>query len=183
MLPFSEAAEKRSDKGENWWELRACDYYDEFEKPKIFWPEIAGGARFTFDDSGYYANNKTYLIPVFDLYLLGLLNRELLRLFIHSVSTDLQGDSFNFSAVFVERTPIYIINHSITADVARHDRMLSLVDQMLALHKQLPDARAPHEQTALQRRIEATDHQIDALVYELYALTEEEIGIVSRQNP
>jgi hypothetical protein len=49
---------------------------------------------------------------------------------------------------------------------------------MLSLHKQLPEARTPQEQTGLQRRIEATDRQIDALVYELYALTEEEIGIV-----
>ena len=49
---------------------------------------------------------------------------------------------------------------------------------MLALHKQLPLARAPQEQTALERQIEATDRQIDALVYELYGLTEEEIAIV-----
>ena len=49
---------------------------------------------------------------------------------------------------------------------------------MLALHKQLPEAGTPHEKTALQRHIEATDGQIDALVYELYGLTEEEIGIV-----
>ena len=64
------------------------------------------------------------------------------------------------------------------ADVARHDHMVSLVEQMLALHKQLPQAQTPHEKTALQRRIEATDGQIDALVYELYGLTEEEIKIV-----
>ena len=56
--------------------------------------------------------------------------------------------------------------------------MVSLVERMLALHKQLPEARTPHEKTALERRIEATDGQIDALVYELYGLTEEEIGIV-----
>ena len=49
---------------------------------------------------------------------------------------------------------------------------------MLALHKQLPLVRKPHEQTALQRQIEAADRQIDALVYELYGLTEEEIRIV-----
>ena len=49
---------------------------------------------------------------------------------------------------------------------------------MPALHKQLPEAGTPHEKNALQRRIEATDGQIDALVYELYGLTEEEIGIV-----
>ena len=49
---------------------------------------------------------------------------------------------------------------------------------MLSLHKQLQEARTPHEQIALQRQIEATDRQIDALVYELYRLTEEEIRIV-----
>jgi hypothetical protein len=64
------------------------------------------------------------------------------------------------------------------ADVARHDRMVPLVEQMLALHKQLPQARTPHVQTALERQIEATDHQIDSLIYELYGLTREEIGIV-----
>jgi len=36
----------------------------------------------------------------------------------------------------------------------------------------------PHEQTSLQRQIEATDGQIDALVCKLYGLTEEEIRIV-----
>jgi hypothetical protein len=61
----------------------------------------------------------------------------------------------------------------------RHDRMALLVERMLALHKhkQLPEASTP-QKTALQRQIEATDGQIDALVYELYGLTEEEIGIV-----
>ena len=64
------------------------------------------------------------------------------------------------------------------ADVARHDRMALMVEQMLALHKQLPKAGTPHEKTALERQIEATDGQIDALVYELYGLTEEVVGIV-----
>ena len=36
----------------------------------------------------------------------------------------------------------------------------------------------PHEQESIQRHIAATDKQIDQLVYELYGLTEEEIGIV-----
>lgn len=51
---------------------------------------------------------------------------------------------------------------------------------MLALHKQLQEARTPHDEIALQRQIEATDRQIDALVYELYGLTEEEIRIVEK---
>jgi len=38
--------------------------------------------------------------------------------------------------------------------------------------------RVPHEKAALQRRIEMTDRKIDSLVYELYALTPEEIKVV-----
>ncbi len=56
--------------------------------------------------------------------------------------------------------------------------MVSLVDRMLDLHKQLAAARGEHERTMLQRQIEATNRQIDSLVYELYGLTEEEIRIV-----
>jgi hypothetical protein len=56
--------------------------------------------------------------------------------------------------------------------------MVSLVEQMLALNKQLATANTAHEKINLQRQIDATDKQIDNLVYELYGLTEEEIRIV-----
>ena len=49
---------------------------------------------------------------------------------------------------------------------------------MLSLDKQLPEVRTLREQTALEQHIAAKGRQIDALVYELYALTEEEIAIV-----
>jgi len=50
---------------------------------------------------------------------------------------------------------------------------------MLSPHKQLQEARTPHDEIALQRQIEATDRQIDGRVFELYGLTEEEIKIGS----
>jgi type II restriction/modification system DNA methylase subunit YeeA len=53
---------------------------------------------------------------------------------------------------------------------------------MLSLHKQLQDARTPHEQTTLRRQIGDRDKQIDRLVYELYDLTEEEISIVEGES-
>ena len=70
------------------------------------------------------------------------------------------------------------INFADPTDKARHDRMVALVTQMLDLNKRLQDAKLEHEKTLLQRQVEATDAAIDALVYELYGLTEEEIGIV-----
>jgi hypothetical protein len=59
--------------------------------------------------------------------------------------------------------------------------MVSLVERMLKLHKDLPKARST-DKTAIERQIAATDKQIDQLVYELYGLTEEEIGIAERGN-
>jgi hypothetical protein len=52
------------------------------------------------------------------------------------------------------------------------------VETMRHLHRDLQRATLPHDKEQIQRRIEHTDRQIDALVYELYGLTEEEIRIV-----
>ena len=49
---------------------------------------------------------------------------------------------------------------------------------MLELHKELAAANTPDAKTRLQRQIDATNHQIDQLVYELYGLTEEEVRAV-----
>ena len=51
-----------------------------------------------------------------------------------------------------------------------------LVEWMRELHKRSP--RTPQEQEMVKREIEATDMQIDSLVYELYGLSPEEIAIV-----
>ena len=67
-----------------------------------------------------------------------------------------------------------LINHC----AARHARMVALVKRMIDLHQRHAAEANPQVKTMLQRQIDATDQQIDALVYELYGLTDEEIGIV-----
>ena len=74
--------------------------------------------------------------------------------------------------------PIRPIDFTNPADAARHDEMVALVTRMLELHRKLAAERNPQVKTAIQRQIEATDGQIDRLVYGLYGLTAEEIAIV-----
>ncbi|HEX7568364.1 MAG TPA: hypothetical protein VF355_07340, partial [Anaerolineaceae bacterium] len=64
------------------------------------------------------------------------------------------------------------------SDIDRHNKMVGLVGQMLNLHKDLAAALTPDLKTSLQRQIDATDTQIDHLVYDLYGLTNEEIRVV-----
>jgi hypothetical protein len=49
---------------------------------------------------------------------------------------------------------------------------------MISLNTKLDSIKTPTERTAIERQIQATDTQIDQLVYKLYGLTEEEIKIV-----
>ena len=64
------------------------------------------------------------------------------------------------------------------ADQSSHVSMVSLLEQILTLHRQSAAATTPNARARLQRQIDATDRQIDRLVHELYGLTEEEIWIV-----
>ena len=112
------------------------------------------------------------------LYLLGLLNSHVFGFMIKSQSTTMRGGYLKFSKQYIERAPIRTIDFDNPADVARHDRMVALVTEMLSLHERLAAARMPGEKTMLQRRIDALDGRIDALVYELYELTDDEIAIV-----
>jgi hypothetical protein len=182
LTPFLEDGEKRGDKGDYWWELRACDYLTQFEKPKIIFPDIAKESRMTFDTTGIYVGNTGYIIPRNDLYLLGILNSKLIFNYYKRISTVIgdadKGGRLRWFRQDVFRIPIRTINFSDPVDKTRHDLMVTLVTQMLELNKKLQDAKLEHDKTLLQRQIEATDASIDKLVFELYGLTEEEIGIV-----
>ena len=155
-----------------------------FERDRIITPYMSLGSSMSICLAGIYHNDKVFsLVPKISQkeklsYWLGILNSHLMWWFISNTGYVLRGGYFAFTTDYLSPFPIRTIEFSDPQDVARHDRIVSLVEQMLSLHKQLQEARTPHEQTALQRQIEATDHQIDALVYELYGLTEEEIKIV-----
>ena len=74
-----------------------------------------------------------------------------------------------------QKLPIRTIDHTNPTDTARHHKMIELVERMLELHKEL--AENPDDES-IKKRIEETDNEIDALVYELYELTKEEIKTV-----
>jgi hypothetical protein len=108
-------------------------------------------------------------------YILGLLNSKLLDTYLRTFSSPFSGGYFAYNRQYIEQLSIRPINFSNPKDKARHDKMVELVEQILSLNKQLSSAKTAHDKTILQRQIDATDKQIDNLVY---GLTEEEIKIV-----
>jgi type I restriction-modification system DNA methylase subunit len=140
LFPFAEAAQKRYDKGEFWWELRECNYYHEFENPKIVYPDIAKESRFAFDDSGLYSANTTYFIPSSDLYLLALLNSRLIFAYFKRIAAVLgdedKGGRLRWFRQDVLKLPIHPINFSNPTEKAWHDAIVAHVTTILDLHKQ-----------------------------------------------
>ena len=61
---------------------------------------------------------------------------------------------------------------------AQHDKLVSLVDNMLELQKKYHEARMVRDKELYERQIKVVDAQIDRLVYDLYGLTEEEVKVV-----
>ncbi len=116
-------------------------------------------------------------------FLLGIINSALFSYLYMNTSSIAAKDDFRQTTLAeLRRLPIRTIDFSDKKDKARHDRVVELVERMLDLHKKLPAAKTPHEKDRLEREISATDKVIDALVYELYGLTEEEIKIVEREG-
>lgn len=108
MEPYKEALANRSDikgKGE-WFELRACAYYDLYEKDKIIFPDISPNSRFHLDTSGSYLDMTAFFIPSNSKYLLALLNSKISFYCLKNISSSIRGGYFRFKRQYVEQLPV-----------------------------------------------------------------------------
>jgi len=107
--------------------------------------------------------------------ILGVLNSKLLSyLYINQVTQAVKDD---FPQVTIRDTRnLPFPNRDL--DKSKEYRVINLVDRIIEQNRLLLKCGTPNEKTQLQRQIDATDAEIDRLVYDLYGLTEEEIRIV-----
>ncbi len=164
----------------NWLHRKRDEKY--FLSPKIMIRQIGSVPVATFDDGQFYTLNTIYnLINTSEYslkYFLAVINSKLGKWFWRSQNSDFKALFPKIKKAQIESIPIKAVNFSDPAEKTQHDKMVSLVERMLALHKSLASAHNPQEADRLTREVESVDKSIDGLVYELYGLTEEEIKIV-----
>ncbi len=162
LEPFIEKAKKRFDKGEFWWELRNCAYYDLFEKPKIIFPNLQNNNKFAFDETGVYLNAPAVFLPSNDKALLAVLNSNVVWHFLKSICVIRSGGYIEVKPQYFEQIPIPNIDATI------HNKLSLLAD------------KAIQEKTNNQQAdITEIENQIDQLVYELYGLSKEEVLLIT----
>ena len=156
----------RDDQGENWWNLRACAYYSEFEKEKIVYPNMTKFLPFVYDMDGFYINQKIFIITGGNYlkYLTGYFNSKVSAKWIRENCPELQGGTRELSKVFFENIsipPVTEANHHLVTQIE------NLVDQILSAKRTDPNAN-----------VSDLENEIDQIVYLLYDLTADEIAIV-----
>ena len=109
-------------------------------------------------------------------YLLGLLNSQLLFWNLQQISNKFRGGWITCTKQYFGQLPIRTIDFDNLVEVAMHDKMVKLVERMLDLHRQADLTVV--QRGLVEQRIEATDREIDALVYALYGLSEDEVKLV-----
>ncbi|MGL2708436.1 class I SAM-dependent DNA methyltransferase [Helicobacter pylori] len=154
----------RCDQGDTPYHLRNCAYLEDFEKEKIVWAEMTDEPRFIYDNKGFLTNQTCYFIARDDKYLFAILNSKVMYFFMRQMASNLGEGAFRWIKQFIERLPIPQITEK-NQELA--DKIIALVDKILALKEKDPKANT--------QRLEK---EIDALVYQLYHLTDEEIKII-----
>ncbi|MCC5919085.1 MAG: Eco57I restriction-modification methylase domain-containing protein [Cyclobacteriaceae bacterium] len=160
---FKDKAAKRKDKGDFWWEQRACSYLNDFDTPKIIYPNMTKFLPFVIDlDSHYFHNDKSFHLITNRIFWHGsFFNSKLFKFCFQNSFPELLGGTKELRKIFFEQIPVKEISEEQEIPFKR------LVKQILSIKKQNPQA----DTTDLE-------NQIDQLVYALYGLTEEEIRIV-----
>lgn len=160
-LEQSGEAGARKKTANKWFETQdTIAYWKDFEKPKIMYQVLQVKPCFIYDEKGLYCNNSMWFIPSADKVLLGILNAKMGWWLISKYCTAIQN-GYQLIWKYFGQLPIA------TGQPAVRKQITELVNKILAAKKRNPAADTI-----------ALEEQIDALVYQLYDLTPEEIQLI-----
>ncbi len=162
----------RSDQGDTPYHLRNCAYLEDFEKEKIVYGEIVQEPRFYLDNGecelGYfYAEATSFILTGEHLrYLLGMLHSKLITFAFKTfyAGGGLGESGYRYKKAFIERLPIPQIT----------PQNQKLAREITDCAKAILEAKEKDPKANTQE----LEKEIDALVYQLYHLTDEEIKII-----
>jgi hypothetical protein len=133
LKKFEEPLNNRVDKGKNWWNLRACRYYSEFEKPKIIWGLTADKWAFCYDDKKHFLPSNGYILTSDSTlsleFILGLLNSKLMRFYFDFIGIMTAGGAFTLKYETIAELPFKVSESDIQAEIAKLVRQLIDLEQ------------------------------------------------------
>lgn len=165
LYQFKRELEIRCDRGVNYYNLRACAYYDEFEKVKIIYIHTAKNHKFYLDTEGHYINNSCYMIISDSCFLFCFLNSKLFQYF-KRLKFVAYGDGQEAGRCKLDYNKMITIPIKMNVDETPFKVVVEEVKNKLDISSPLDMARY--------------EKIIDQMIYEVYGLTDAEIKIIEQ---
>ena len=98
---------KRADKGDTPYNLRNCAYLEDFNKPKIVYPNMTKYMPFVYDEDNLLTNQKCFIITGVNIaYLTAFFNSSIFKFCFRDSFPELQGGTRELSKIFFDKLPI-----------------------------------------------------------------------------
>lgn len=161
--------------------------YNQALKEKIIVAGMVKRLEFCYDNSADILSGKSTLTisnkkdNLYNLkYILALLNSTLYDLIFKSFNkyNAMSGGYMNVGKKSLTQFIYYPINLKNSKEKEINNKLVNLVDNIIAINKKIVAENNPDTKTILQRQISTIDLQIDKLVYELYDLNDDEIKLI-----
>ena len=173
-------------KGKGWYQYGRNQSLYQWFATKIMLPYMVTGLSAYYDTQGSFFVNVTtggfgMRIPVKygDLrYFTSLLNSKLLDWYLKRIASVFRGGYFGANKQYLVQLPLPAMDLANKPMRTKHDHLVDLVSQMSIARVARQEAVSDSDRKLNDQRISILDREIDALVYELYGLTDEEIRIV-----
>jgi len=168
-LPDSKGLFKRDDQGDYWWELRSCDYCDQFSKEKIVWIELSDKNKFSFSRDEEYLLAGAFFITGENLkYLLSYLNSNICLFYFKLICNSSGMGTIQWKKFVLDRMPVPHLHEK------EEKPFVQAVERILSITASI-DFLSSKEKQSKVRDIES---EINDLIYKLYDLTPKEIKLV-----
>jgi hypothetical protein len=119
----------REDQGRFWWELRACAYYDAFDRNRLTYPDLSWSPSFQMLGPGTMVSNLVYIIPTDESALTVLLNASILWWYLSTSVEHGKDEVLRLFTSFMEQVPIAptVFTDDTEADLARLQRGMARI--------------------------------------------------------
>ena len=146
---------KRTDKGDTPYNLRNCAYMEDFNKPKIVYPNMTKYMPFVYDDNAYCTNQKCFIITGQAIaYLTAFFNSSLFKFCFRDSFPELQGGTREMSKIFFDKIPVMQVTDEMNA------RFRSAVNDIQNVYSK------------------SKAMAIDSMIFDLYNLSEKERQVI-----
>jgi hypothetical protein len=164
----------------NWLHRKRDEKY--FLNPKILIRQIGKTPVATLDENNFYTLNTLYnIISVSNYspkYLLAIINSSLGKWFWLKNNSDFKTLFPKIKKSEIEAIPICKIDFKNENEKSLYDEIVRNVDLILSLHDEIITTKLDTKINHLKNRIDYCESRINEIVYQLYGLIEEEIGII-----